>query len=119
MRRSHGCRWCGRPDTTAPIGPFRSRSEAATTATLLARFTGVRTCTARLARSALHGPSCPELEVSPCPAARGVTATQYAAAVARAVALIDGLDNSALGAAVHQVGALAEALPLRERRAPA
>ncbi len=90
------------------IGPFRSRSEAATTATLLARFTGVRTCTARLARSALHGPFCPELEVSPCPAARGVTATQYAAAVGRAVALIDGLDNSALGAAVHQVYALAE-----------
>jgi DNA polymerase-3 subunit epsilon len=90
------------------VGPFRSRSEAAATATLLARFTGIRTCTARLARSALHGPSCPELEVSPCPAARDVTATQYAAAVGRAVALTDGLDNSALGAAVDQVAALAE-----------
>jgi DNA polymerase-3 subunit epsilon len=90
------------------VGPFRSRSEATATATLLARFTGVRTCTARLARSALHGPSCPEREVSPCPAARDVTAAQYAAAVGRAVALIDGLDNSALGAAVHQVAALAE-----------
>jgi DNA polymerase-3 subunit epsilon len=90
------------------VGPFRSRSEAAATATLLARFTGIRTCTARLARSALHGPSCPELEVSPCPAARDVTATQYAAAVGRAVALTDGLDNSALGAAVDQVAVLAE-----------
>ena len=90
------------------IGPFRSRADAAETAALLARFTGLRTCTARLARSALHGPACPELEVSPCPAARDVTATQYAAAVARAAALIDGLDNTALAAAVHQVSALAE-----------
>ena len=38
------------------IGPFRSRADASDTAALLARFTGVRTCTARLARSALHGP---------------------------------------------------------------
>jgi DNA polymerase-3 subunit epsilon len=90
------------------VGPFRSRSDAADTATLLARFTGIRTCTRRLARSALHGPACPQLEVSPCPAARDVTATQYAAAVARAAALIDGLDNSALAAAVHQVATLAE-----------
>jgi DNA polymerase-3 subunit epsilon len=90
------------------VGPFRSRSDAADTATLLARFTGIRTCTRRLARSALHGPACPQLEVSPCPGARDVTATQYAAAVARAAALIDGLDNSALAAAVHQVATLAE-----------
>jgi len=90
------------------VGPFRSRSDAADTATLLARFTGIRTCTRRLARSALHGKACPQLEVSPCPAARDVTATQYAAAVARAAALIDGLDNSALAAAVHQVATLAE-----------
>ena len=90
------------------IGPFRSRADAAESAALLARFAGLRTCTARLARSALHGPACPQLEVSPCPAARDVTATQYAAAVARAAALIDGLDNTALAAAVHQVSALAE-----------
>ncbi len=90
------------------VGPFRSRAEAAATTALLARFTGIRTCTARLARSALHGPSCPEREVSPCPAAREVTATQYAAAVGRAAALIDGLDNSALGAAVQQIATLAE-----------
>ena len=42
------------------VGPFRSRTDAADTAALLARFTGVRTCTARLGRSALHGPACPE-----------------------------------------------------------
>ena len=90
------------------VGPFRTRADATETAALLARFTGLRTCTARLARSALHGPACPEVEVSPCPAARDVTATQYAAAVARVAALIDGRDNTALAAAVHQVTALAE-----------
>jgi DNA polymerase III subunit epsilon len=107
------------------VGPFRSRTDAADTAALLARFTGIRTCTARLGRSALHGPACPEVEVSPCPAARDVTATQYAAAVARVAALIDGLDNGALRAAVHQVSALAEqrhfesAARLRDRAATA
>jgi DNA polymerase-3 subunit epsilon len=107
------------------VGPFRSRADAAETAALLARFTGLRTCTARLARSALHGPACPLLEVSPCPAARDATATQYAAAVARAAALIDGLDNTVLAAAVHQITALAEcrhyesAARLRDRTATA
>jgi DNA polymerase III subunit epsilon len=90
------------------VGPFRSRTDAADTAELLARFTGVRTCTTRLARSALHGPSCPQHEVSPCPAARDVTAAQYAPAAQRAAALIDGLDNSALAAAVQQITVLAE-----------
>ena len=65
------------------------------------------------------------LEVSPCPAARDVTATQYAAAVARAAALLDGLDNTALAAAVQQVSVLAErsqyesAARLRDRTATA
>jgi DNA polymerase III subunit epsilon len=107
------------------VGPFRSRADAAETAALLARFTGLRTCATRLGRSALHGPGCPPLEVSPCPAARDVTATQYAAAVARAAALIDGLDNTALAAAAQQVTALAErrhyesAARLRDRTATA
>lgn len=107
------------------VGPFRSRADAAETAWLLARFTGIRTCTARLARGALHGPACPEREVSPCPAARDATATQYAAAVARAADLIDGQDNDALHAAVGQVTALAErrhyesAARLRDRAATA
>jgi DNA polymerase III subunit epsilon len=90
------------------VGPVRSRADAADTAELLARFTGVRTCTTRLARSALHGPSCPQHEVSPCPAARDVTAAQYAPAAQRAAALIDGLDNSALAAALQQITVLAE-----------
>src|SRR3984957_1227280 len=90
------------------VGPFRSRADAADTAALLARFTGVRTCTKRLARSVLHGPSCPQHEVSPCPGARDVTAAQYAPAADRAAALIDGLDNTALTAAVQRIAGLAE-----------
>ena len=107
------------------VGPFRSRADAADTAALLARFTGLRTCTARLGRSVLHGPACAEAEVSPCPAARDITATQYAAAVARVAALIDGMENAALSAAVDQVTALAErrhfeiAARLRDRTATA
>ncbi|BBZ43604.1 hypothetical protein MPRM_08850 [Mycobacterium parmense] len=107
------------------VGPFRSRADAADTADLLARFTGLRTCTTRLGRSALHGPACPRLEVAPCPAARDAAATQYAAAVARCASLIDGLDNGALAGAVDEVGALAQrrlfesAARLRDRTAVA
>ncbi|MGH3559970.1 MAG: DEDD exonuclease domain-containing protein, partial [Mycobacterium sp.] len=96
------------PRQARAVGPFRSRADAADTAALLARFTGVRTCTSRLARSALHGPGCPQREVSPCPAARDVTAAQYAAAARRAAALIDGADDSALAAAVEQISGLAQ-----------
>ncbi|MCV7214285.1 DEDD exonuclease domain-containing protein [Mycobacterium crocinum] len=90
------------------IGPFRSRADAVDTADLIARFTGVRTCTSRIGRAAEHGPACPDREVSPCPAPRGITAVDYAAAPQRAAALIEGLDNDALGAAVDQVGELAQ-----------
>ncbi len=90
------------------IGPFRARSDAVETAALLARFTGVRTCTTRLARSALHGPSCPDHELSPCPAGRDVTANAYAAAAAeRAADLIAGADDSALSGALDHIGQLA------------
>ena len=107
------------------VGPFRSRADAADTAALFARFTGLRTCTARLGRSVLHGPACAEAEISPCPAARDITATQYVAAVARVAALIDGMENAALSAAVDQITALAErrhfeiAARLRDRTATA
>jgi DNA polymerase III subunit epsilon len=89
------------------IGPFRARADAVETAALIARFTGVRTCTARLGRSAEHGPACPQHEVADCPAARGVTAAGYAAAPQRAAALIDGVDNTTLAAIVQQVTELA------------
>ncbi|TPG28003.1 DEDD exnuclease domain-containing protein [Mycobacterium hodleri] len=89
------------------VGPFRVRADAVETAALLARFTGVRTCTTRLARSALHGPSCPVRELSPCPAERDVTALAYAADSARAADLIAGADDSALLQALTHIGQLA------------
>lgn len=105
------------------IGPFHSRADAAQTAALLARFTGIRTCTTRLSRTGRH--TCPPAEVSPCPAAPELTAAQYAENVQRAAALIEGTDNSALRAAVHQVTTLADlghyesAARLRDRTATA
>jgi DNA polymerase-3 subunit epsilon len=96
------------PRQDRAVGPFRSRADAADTADLLARFTGVRTCTKRLARSAIHGQACAQHEVSPCPAARDTTAAQYAPAAGRAAALIDGLDNSALAEAARRITDLAE-----------
>lgn len=89
------------------IGPFRSRADAVDTAELVARFSGVRTCTSRIGRTAEHGPACPEREIAPCPAPRGISAADYATAPERAAALIDGFDNAALGAAVQQVTDLA------------
>lgn len=89
------------------LGPFRTRADAAESADLLARFTGVRTCTTRLGRTASHGPTCPERELAPCPAARDVDAAAYAAAPARAQSLIDGGSNDALARIVGRVAELA------------
>ena len=68
----------------------------------------MRTCTNRLGRSAVHGPACPEREVSPCPAARGVGAGEYAAAARDALALIDGHSDSPLATALAHIAELAE-----------
>lgn len=95
------------PKQDRAVGPFRSRTEACDTAALIARFTGVRTCTSRIGRAGRHGPACPEREVAPCPAARGLTAQEYAGGPRRAAELIDGLDNAALAAAVNRVTELA------------
>ena len=72
---------------------------------MLARFTGVRTCTTRLGRSALH--RCPEREVAPCPAPQGATPVGYAAATARAADLIEGADSGPLTAMLAQITELA------------
>ncbi|MBV9513679.1 MAG: DEDD exonuclease domain-containing protein [Mycobacteriaceae bacterium] len=95
------------PRGVRAVGPFRLRADASDTAALLARFTGVRTCTTRLARSALHGPACPQREVAPCPAARGILAADYAPVPRAATALIDGHDNGPLAAAITAIGDLA------------
>ena len=95
------------PHQRRALGPFRARADAADAAGLIARFTGVRTCTSRIGRHGTHGPACPQREVSPCPAERGLSATGYAPAAHRAAALIDGTDNAALAAAVAEVAELA------------
>ena len=95
------------PRTDRAVGPFRARADALDAAGVIARFTGVRTCTTRIGVRGEHGPACPEREVAPCPAARGVSAADYAPAAAHAAALIDGEDNTALAAAVERVGELA------------
>ena len=96
------------PRGETAVGPFRARADALEAAALMARFTGVRTCTNRLGRSALHGPSCPEREVSPCPAARGVGAAEYLAATQDAVALIEGRSSRPLAAVLAHIAELAE-----------
>ncbi len=95
------------PRLDRAVGPLRSRADAAATAGLIARFTGVRTCTGRIGVGGTHGPACPPREVAPCPAEPGVSAEQYADAPRRVAELIDGRDNAALAAAVRQVGDLA------------
>ncbi len=95
------------PTHDAIVGPFRARADAVDTAALLARYTGVRTCTKRLSRSARHGPSCPERELSPCPAARDATAVDYAEATRRARDLISGVEHTALSNALADVADLA------------
>lgn len=95
------------PGLGRAVGPFRSRAQAADTAGLLARFTGVRTCTTRIGARAEHGSACPQREVSPCPAMRGMSAQDYAPAPRRAAEVIDGRDNAALAAAVRGVTELA------------
>lgn len=96
-----------RPTHDRVVGPFRARADAAETAALLARFTGVRTCTSRLSRTAHHGPACPERELAPCPAVRDVGVADYAPAPARAQRLIDGAERTALCDSLAEVEDLA------------
>jgi DNA polymerase III subunit epsilon len=95
------------PRTDVALGPFRARADAVDSAALIARFTGVRTCTKRLSRSALHGPACPDLEVSPCPAVRAAGPDEYAPAVEQARALITGRTGAPLEAMLAHIADLA------------
>ncbi len=89
------------------VGPFSARSDAVLTGELLARFTGIRTCTPRFGATALH--RCPVRELSPCPARDGVDAATYATAPERATALIDGVDSAPLAAVLAHIDELAAA----------
>lgn len=95
------------PRSRTAVGPFRCRTDAVDTATLIARLTGVRTCTTRIGVRSVHGPACPVRELAPCPAARGIGAGAYASAPGRAADLIEGRCNVALADAVSRVTDLA------------
>lgn len=95
------------PKHARAIGPFRARADAADAAALLARFTGVRTCPTRLSRTAVHGPHCPQRELSPCPAPRNATARDYAPITTLAAEHLAGQNDSALAGALEQIGVLA------------
>ena len=96
------------PKHDMAIGPFRAHSDAVDTAFLLARFTGVRTCRNRLSRNALHGDSCVDREVAPCPATRGLSAVEYAVAVDGAARLLLGATRAALEATLAHIDDLAD-----------
>ncbi len=93
------------PRSPRAIGPFTSRADAVAAVDVLARGTGVRTCSTRLARSARH--ACEERELSGCPATRDADMAQYAGAAQRATDLLDGVDSAAFGTVLGQIEALA------------
>ncbi|ORA32525.1 hypothetical protein BST13_22545 [Mycobacterium aquaticum] len=95
------------PGRRTAIGPFSARADAVQTGDLLARFTGMRTCTARFGAAAVH--RCPERELSPCPALQGADAAAYAAAPERVIALIDGTSSAPLAAVLAHIDELAAA----------
>ncbi len=100
------------PLPTAPSdrsGPAPTPPDAAA---LIARFTGVRTCTKRLGRSAMHGPRCPEREVAPCPAARGTIRRRVRHRHAAALAPHRRRRRRPLAAALAHIGEPGRSQPL-------
>jgi DNA polymerase-3 subunit epsilon len=80
-----------REPTRDALGPFRSRNDAADLGVIIAEFTGLRTCTTRLSRRAVH--ECPPALVGGCPAGstgNPLDMAQYAAAPALVRSLFAG-----------------------------
>lgn len=94
------------------FGPFRARTDAAAAAVLLARFTGVRTCSGRIGANREHGPACdgqsyPHDTASPCPTPAGTDAEKYESLVAAAASVLDGSDGGPLHGMCARVAELA------------
>lgn len=90
------------------LGPFRARGDAAAAALALARFTGVRTCAARIGANGRHGPACngqsyPHDTASACPAPVGVDAGEYRDALFPALAVLAGTEGQPLHAMCDRV----------------
>lgn len=92
--------------TPAPdaLGPFSARLDATEIAAVVAEYTGLRTCTTRLARGARH--ECPPAIVGGCPAAgSGEPADRaaYAPAPALVRALFSGRSDAPLRAILDRI----------------
>ena len=91
-------------------GPFRSRADAAETADLLARFTGLRTCTTRLAALGAARSACPEARAVAVPGRRAASPPHEYAPAPRRAADADrrARRRRAGGGASTRIGELAE-----------
>ena len=85
-----------RTATAECVGPFSSRTDATDVAATVAEFCGIRTCTAKIGADKRH--RCPVTAVGGCPAAtqQPGTASEYAPAVARVLALFRGASHETL-----------------------
>lgn len=93
-----------RNPTVDALGPFGARADAADVAATIAEFSGVRTCTTRLSRTAIH--DCPAAVVGGCPAAADGIARnskEYAPAPDSVRALFAGTDDAALDAMLERI----------------
>ena len=93
------------------LGPFRSRTAAASAASVLTSASGLRACSDRISAKSPKGSPCALWELGKCgaPCAGQQSVAEYAPAVDAVAALIAGTDGSALRAAADQVDALAAA----------
>ncbi len=93
------------------LGPFRSRSAAASAASVLTSACGLRACSDRIPAKSQHGSPCALWELGKCgaPCAGQQSVEEYAPAVEAVSALIAGTDGSALRAAADRVEKLAAA----------
>ncbi|MGK8559281.1 DEDD exonuclease domain-containing protein [Nocardia gipuzkoensis] len=86
------------------LGPFNSRNDAADLGVIIAEFTGLRTCTTRLPRGAVH--QCPPAVVGGCPAGSGgnsLSKADYASAPALVRALFAGRSDAPLRAMLDRI----------------
>ncbi|MGK8524538.1 DEDD exonuclease domain-containing protein [Nocardia asteroides] len=87
------------------LGPFNSRNDATDLGLIVAEFTGLRTCTTRLSRRAVH--ECPPALVGGCPAGAGGSASnaaEYASAPALVRALFAGRSDAPIRSMLERIG---------------
>ncbi|WP_280233749.1 DEDD exonuclease domain-containing protein [Nocardia cyriacigeorgica] len=86
------------------LGPFGARADAAEVAATIAEFSGLRTCTTRLSRTAIH--DCPPAVIGGCPAAAhgmALNSKEYARAPESVRALFAGAGDECLRAMLEMI----------------